>query len=121
MGQQEHDERLRISAHRLTDWHDALSADEAEDMYRAASIEIRALREELRGHIARHDAEHERQRREHGELLRELRAEVDANTIWRHERQALEGLVRWLVGSNVGVLIAAVITLLALLGVANGS
>lgn len=83
--------------------------------------ELRALRHELAGYISRHDREHDALRnaveRETADICRDiesLSSSIDAHDSWIIKREAYEQLVRWLVGSNVGVLVGLIITMLAL-------
>lgn len=62
------------------------------------------LRTELRSYIAVHADAH-----------KILEAEVRTTTDWRKERQVYEGLIKWLVGSNLAVLVGVVIAVLAFL------
>ena len=62
------------------------------------------LRQELRAYIATHADAH-----------KVIESEVRMNTDWRKERQVYEGLVKWLVGSNLAVLVGLVIGVLVFL------
>lgn len=81
------------------------------------AVEIRAMRDELRSYSHRHAADHARL-----ELIIDRdREEIDANTDWRLRRQGQEVLLRWLVGSNVGVIVALGALILLGLGVLGGT
>lgn len=45
----------------------------------------------------------------HGEQYKALVSEVDETTDWRQRHEVYEGLARWLIGSNLAVLIGLVI------------
>lgn len=45
----------------------------------------------------------------HGEQYKALVAEVDETTEWRKRHEVYEGLARWLIGSNLAVLVGLVI------------
>lgn len=67
-------------------------------------VEVRALRSELQAYCQRH--EHE---------LDELRQDIRSNTQHRLQTEAQLRILKWLIGSNIGVLVGVVVVLLTYL------
>jgi hypothetical protein len=113
---------VRVSTDGAGDGRSARSSHE-DDVQTIPELgaEVRGLRDELRAYVQRHDREHERLGKDHRQHLAELNVAIAANTEFRMQRQAYEHLVRWLVGSNVGVLIGLCITVAAILGAVGAS
>lgn len=86
------------------------------------SEQLAELRGELRSYVGRHDRQHDELCSQHDELRRELKSEsaelealVSVNTSWRLERQAWEKVGRFVIGSNVLVLVGLIALLARLI------
>lgn len=96
-----------------------------EDM-ESLRVELRGLREELRAYTRRHEREHEaivtEARYQHERLSHEVAdleaailPAVRANTEERIRTAGRDSVLKWLIGSNLGVIAAVMIAALALL------
>ena len=83
---------------------------------------LAAITAKLDTYVERHDqqhdelcSQHDALRAEHHDENRELAQLVKINTTWRLERQAWEKVGRYVIGTNLGVLVGLVVVILALL------
>jgi len=81
-------------------------------------VEIRELRRELRGYVDTHEREHTRIDRAHERMdgtMAGLRKDVQANTDHHTREGGQWSVIKWLIGTNLAVLVALLAAILALL------